>query len=249
MPGTRSRMTNDPSRFFDSRLSERPGAGYPSCNTELCRLPRNTADPHGYYAEIGVDPWSTDEEIRNAVRKLYLRLHPDTGPRPDPDRLQRVKLIAEVLLDPESRDCYNKTPPGRRVLDPVYRHELSEMDLSGFSPEQVEEMLTPAPPAPTTTGHWYDYLAIDCQGGEMHLAQRWYAHLVRVAPVVGYRRRIKVLIHDGLPFYHPDTAVLAIPRHWTPSTTLAFALFTAVAGLRPGTRHARVGRSFVGTDV
>lgn len=239
-------MTSDQSRFFDSRLSERPGVGYPSCDTALCRLPRNSADPHGYYSEIGVDPWATEEEIRTAVRALYRRLHPDTGARPDPDRLQRVKLVAEVLLDPDSRDRYNKTPPGKRVLDKVYRYELSGLDLSGMNPEDVEELLTPEEPSPQSrTGGWYDYLAVDRHPKDMHLAQRWYAHLTHTAPLVGYRRRIKVLIHDGPAFYHPDTAVMAVPRHWSPSTALAFALFTAVAGLKPGIRHARAGARFV----
>lgn len=242
-------MTSDPSRVFDSRLSERPGAGFPSCNTELCRIAVNTADPHGYYAELGVDPWATEEEIRVAARQLYRRLHPDTGARPDPDRLQRVKLIAEVLLDPEARQCYNRTPPGKRMLDSVYRSELSALDFSGLNPEEVEEMLAPEPVSAPTAGRWYDYLAVDREAGDMHLAQRWYTYLVYAAPMVGYRRRIKVLVHDGPAFYHPETSVMAIPRHWRPGKAIAFALFTAVAGFRPGSRHARTGTAFVGTDV
>lgn len=242
-------MTSDPSRFFDSRLSDRPGAGYPSCNTQLCRLPRNSADPHGYYSEIGVDPWATEDEIKSAVRALYLRLHPDTGARPDPERLQRVKLVAEVLLDPDSRESYNRTPPGRRLLDKVYRAELSAMDLSEFKPEEVEEMLAPEPVPVPVTGRWYDYLAVDRQEGDMLLAQRWYGALTAAARVVGYRRRIKVLLHDGPPFFHRDTAVMAVPRSWSPSPFVAFALFTAVANLRPGTRHAVTGVPVVGTVV
>ena len=223
-------MTNGPYRVFDSRTSDRPGAGFPSCCTDLCRIPVNRRDPHGYYAEIGVRPWATDEEIRSAVRSLYRALHPDTGARPDPDRLRRVKLIADVLLDPAARQRYDSTPPGKRLLDEAYRAELGVMDFSGLDPADVERMLEPEP-TPPTGARWFDYLAVDRRGGDMHLAQRWYAHLVRVAPLVGYRRRIKVLLHDGPAFFHAETAVMAIPRNWRPSTGAAFGLFTAVAGV------------------
>ena len=223
-------MTSGPSRVYDSRTSPRHGVGFPSCATDLCRLPPNRSDPHGYYAEIGVPPWATPDEIRAAVRALYRRLHPDTGDDPDTARLTRVKLIAEVLLDPAERARYDATPPGRRLLDKVYRNELSVLDLTGLDPGDVERMLRPAP-EPIRSGGWYDYLAVDRRPGDMHLAQRWYACLVRAAPVVGYRRRIKVLIHDGPDFFHEDTAVMAIPRSWRPSTALAFALFTVTAGV------------------
>lgn len=230
-------MTNDPSRLFDSRLSERPGWGYPSCNTELCRMPRNMADPHGYYAELGVDPWDDADTIRAAVRALYRRLHPDTGTRPDPDRLQRVKLIADVLLDPAAREAYNRTPPGRRLLDKVYLSELSAMDFSGLDPDDIEELLTPVEDVRSQPAQWFDYLTVDQHRGDMSLAQRWYDALTAAAPLVGYRRKIKVLLHDGPAFFHPETAVMAIPRHWSPSTAVAFALFVVAADLRPGTKR------------
>lgn len=212
-------------------------------------MPSNMADPHGYYAEIGVLPWATEDEIRSAVRVLYRRLHPDTGARPDPERLQRVKLIAEVLLDPEARDIYNRTPPGRRMLDKVYMAELSALDFSGLAPEEIEEILAPDEAIQPSTAQWFDYLAIDCEQGDMHLAQRWYTHLMRAARVVGYRCRIKVLIHDGDPFFHRQNSLMAIPRSWSPSPATAFALLTVVANLRPGSRHARMGRPFVGDGM
>lgn len=233
-------MKNDPSRVYDSRASDRPGIGYPSCDTALCRLPMNRSDPHGYYRELGVMPWATPDEMRRAVRRLYRRLHPDTGTHPDPDRLQRVKLIADVLLDPDSRNRYNRTPPGKRLLDKVYRSELSALDLSGMTAEDMNSLLSPSPPPPPRRRWTYDYLAVNRRPGDAARAQRWYAAFVAAAPVVGYRRRIKVLIHDGPDFYHPDTAVMAIPRSWPPSTALAFSLLS---------RHARPVVDFVGAEM
>lgn len=232
-------------KVFVSRDSGNPGVGYPSCNTELCRLPGNRNDPGGYYAEIGVAPWASEDEIRAAVRLLYRRLHPDTGALPNVERLVRVKLIAEVLLDSEQRDKYNSTPPGKRLLDGVYRSELSALDFTGVDRETMERMLKPSAPPPVPVARWYDYLAVDRQAGDMHLAQRWYGALTSAARVVGYRRKVKVLLHDGPAFYHPDTSVMAIPRDWTPSSALAFALFTAVAGIRPGAPSAQLVRQVV----
>ena len=41
------------SELYDSRQSD-PGVGYPNYGRELMRRAPNTADPHGYYREIGV---------------------------------------------------------------------------------------------------------------------------------------------------------------------------------------------------
>lgn len=225
------------SDVFDSRVSGRPGWGFPSCETALCRQPGNRRDPHGYYAEIGVDPWSSAEQIKARVRTLYHRLHPDTGSCPDPDRLIRVRLIAEVLLDPAQRERYNRTPPGKRLLDKVYRSELSALDWAGLDDDDLQELLRPVPdhpPAGFTPGlrYVYDWLSVGRSARDARQAQDWYQALLAAAPLVGYRRRIAVLLHDEPPFWRAGSDVLAVPRSWTPSPALAFALLVVVAGQR-----------------
>lgn len=226
--------------WYDSRRTRSPGIGYPSCSQEIARRPPNTADPQGYYAELGVDPAASPEQIRAAIRRRYFELHPDTAEDPDPDLLQRVTLIAEVLLDPVSREAYNRTPRGQRLLDAVYAAELSRLDeLHEMDADEVVEMLAPRKTRTARPGR-YDYLAIRHTYHDGLKAQLWYHNLLVAAPVVGYRRRIKVLIHDGPAYFDVATETMLIPRDWEPSSALAFALFTAVAGINPAVSHRSV---------
>lgn len=235
---TQSRQT---SALYDSRkVPRKRGIGYPSCNTELAVLPPNTSDPHGYYREIGVSPGATHRQIRMAVRSLLRQLHPDHGGT-DTERFQRVRLIADVLLDPIARDKYNRTPKGQRLVDAVYLSELSKLpDVD------MEAMFGTAPAKPRNSNPYakdriagrYDYFAMGhlndpWQADELK-AQLWYHFLIEVAPLVNYRRVIKVMIHDGEPEYSHTTMLMKIPRSWNPSSALAMSLFTAVAGFRPG---------------
>ena len=115
MPEHQYHQRSEQSSVFDSR--RQPGSrgiGYPSCNTEIALLPPNTKDPHGYYRELGVSPSSTHDEIATAVRRLFRQHHPDTGDG-DVERFNLVRNIAEVLLDPISREKYNQTPAGMRL--------------------------------------------------------------------------------------------------------------------------------------
>ena len=64
-----------------------------------------------------------------------------------------MKNVAEVLLNPASRELYNRTPPGRRLLDAVYAAELSRIEhLHGMSEEEVTQTLRPRP-RPHTDRH------------------------------------------------------------------------------------------------
>lgn len=231
------------SELFDSRQAPRSrGIGYPSCNTELALLPPNTKDPHGYYREIGVDPGASHDQIRAAVRRLLRQHHPDTGDG-DTERFNRIRNIALVLLDPISREKYNRTPPGMRLMDAVYEAELSKIDeFQGMTEEQLNATFVPkkAPKNPyaTSLGDRYDYFAKDHHSDPWRAdglkAQLWYHFLIEAAPLVRYRRTIKVMITSGKAAYHHDIGIMEIPRSWEPSSALAMSLFTHVAGFRPG---------------
>ena len=256
---TRSRPT---SVLYDSRRDAKTrGVGYPSCNTELAVLPPNTADPCGYYRELGVSPAATQSEIRSRVRAIMRELHPDTGSG-DVDRLRRVRHIAEVLLDPVSRDRYNRTPKGMRLMDAVYADELRSLGvLDQVSATDLGKVMSPRKASSPSDGlaARYDYFARDPLGdlwqGDALKAQLWYHFLVEAAPLVNYRRVIKVMMTNGQhAAYHHDINLMEIPRSWEPSSALAMSLFTHVAGFRPGfndpqTRLSTIHPTDVGETV
>ena len=213
------------SGLYDSRQNP-GGIGFPSCSRALARLAPNNKDPHDYYAEIGVARDATMAEIRSAVRKLYRRYHPDTGAEPNHAKLTRIHNIAKVLLDPVTRERYNRTPPGMRLMDAVYAQEIIDQGLA--MPEGDFEMVfdpVPAAVYPRRQGR-YDFFAMDHRGGDSMLANMWYHHLVAASNYCRYRRVIKVMLTDSQhPSWNATINVMGIPRSWEPSYNLAIVLF------------------------
>lgn len=128
-------------------------------------------------------------------------------------------------------------------MDAVYEAELSKIDeFQGMTEEQLNAVFVPQEspknPYATSLGVRYDYFARDhladpWRGDELK-AQLWYHFLIEAAPLVNYRRIIKVLITSGEATYHHGVGIMEIPRSWEPSPALAMSLFTHVAGFRPG---------------
>jgi len=181
-------------------------------------------------------------EIRSAVRRILRELHPDTG-LGDTERFNLVRNIAKVLLDPIARDKYNRTPPGMRFMDAVYEAELSKIDeFQAMTEEELtlvfQPQAAPKNPYATSLGVRYDYFARDHHADPWRAdglkAQLWYHFLMEAAPLVNYRRVIKVLMTGGEAAYHHGPGIMEIPRSWEPSSGLAVSLFTHVAGFRPG---------------
>lgn len=194
-----------------------PGLGYPSCNRALARIPPNTNDPNGYYAELGLPPWADRTEIHRVLRHQMRQYHPD-GTNPDPVSYSRYAEIAETLLHPDRKAAYDRLADGLLLIDSRIREKA---DQAGVPINTITEPIS-------TLGTHYDWFASHPRVADGSRAQRWYRSLVAVAPMFNYTRAIRVLLHDDEPKWIGDAGMMVIPRSWEPDNGNAFALFTVV---------------------
>lgn len=204
--------------WYSSEHSDWPGVGYPSCNRALSRLTRNVNDPNGYYAELGLLPWASQDDIRRALRDVYKRYHPD-GLTPDPDKFMRFQEIGDVLTDPDMKLRYDHTPEGQLFVD---SHILAVIADAGIG----LDALTPFMDQELEDGErFYDYYSEGEDPFDMLNAQKWYEALVSVAPIFRYTKAIRLFITESdMPVVSLKNGVVQIPRGWEPSTALAFSI-------------------------
>ena len=70
------------------------------------------SDREGYYKDLGVETTATDEQIKQAYRKLAMKHHPDKGG--DADKMKEVTAAWEVLGDPTNKSEYDAREPSRK---------------------------------------------------------------------------------------------------------------------------------------
>lgn len=199
-----------------------PGVGYPSCSRALARIPPNTNDPNGYYAELGLPPWADRAEVRRVLRRRMREYHPD-GTHPDTDKFARYAEISETLLDPDRKSAYENLEPGMVLVDSQVRQRADEAKV----PIDCVDVSTESE---STVGTHYDWFSKNPCRYDGSVAQRWYRSLLAVAPAFGYTRTIRILLHDEAPQWLGGADILMVPRSWTPDTGSAYALFTVLVG-------------------
>lgn len=98
-----------------------------------------------YYETLGVQRDATQDDIKNAYRKLARKYHPDVSKEPDAEtRFKEVGEAYKVLKDPESRTSYDQLganwqngqdfqpPPGSGGFDFRSQGGFDGMDFGDF---------------------------------------------------------------------------------------------------------------------
>lgn len=215
-----SRRKNKVSSWYGSEFSDYPGVGYPSCNRSLSRIVRNVNDPNGYYAELGLLPWASRDEIKRALRDVYRRYHPD-GLTPDAGKFLRFQEIGAVLTDPIMKSRYDRTPEGQLFIDSEILAVIADSGigldvLAPFDDQDLEER-----------EQFFDYYSEGEDPFDMWNAQRWYDAFLSVAPMFNYTKTIRLFItEDTVPRILLGPGIVQVPRGWEPNSALAFALMT-----------------------
>lgn len=210
-----SQQRSDLSDLFDTRETDYPGVGFPSCNRSLARCLPNINDPNGYYRFLVIPPDSKHYEIKKAVRAKYRQYHPD-GWEPNEHLFIKTRWIGLVLLDPELKRTYDSTPEGYKIYDPT----------DDYAPKRADQIIRKEVVREFPT--LYHYLALDGhRESDCDTVQAWYQHLVDVAPLFKYTSTIKIALHSGQePRWTERARLITIPRSWPPSKMNAFALFS-----------------------
>lgn len=134
------------------------------------RRTSNSNDANGYYSALGISPCATIDQIKSAYRSALKRLHPDVGG--DEELYRFIVQVADVLLNPKSKDEYDSTPDSHIYLGIIEREELARsgvfFELEEGNTEHIEECFS-----------------------------AWIDLVEQVSPAVGFRGRVTVKVVEG----------------------------------------------------
>lgn len=101
-------------------------------------------DANGYYAELGVSPYATRRELREAYQAL------------DGHSSVRLTYILRQLLDPETRRAYDRTPLGHRYIDQYVEREMRRASALQVSKDRMRRWRETGRSEPIEMVDWED---------------------------------------------------------------------------------------------
>lgn len=94
---------------------------------------------HTYYEVLGVDTSATDEQIKDAYRKLVELYHPGVATKGDPKKFQSISEAYVILSNDHTKRAYDllqKEAHNKTFLGASEKHQRQQADKTSYEKEQ-----------------------------------------------------------------------------------------------------------------
>jgi curved DNA-binding protein CbpA len=159
---------------------------------------------------LGVPPWASRSEIKRAYQRLARKYHPD-GQEPDPERFRYLTIVAETLLNPESKSAYDSVSNNETFIGQLEREELLHSIPNLFS-DQIRDKLGLEFLREKDGAETYTFYG---EEGDEELAQAWYNWVLEASYALSYADTIRVGIQ-------PELGTGCVARTFMGRTTIYF---------------------------
>jgi curved DNA-binding protein CbpA len=99
--------------------------------------PRTPLDPEGYYARLGVEPYSKPEDITAAYRRQARMLHPDVPSTGDAGAFMALKQAYDVLIHAKQRAAYDRQAQAEAARQEAPRPDAPRRAMPDEEPGEI----------------------------------------------------------------------------------------------------------------